>query len=221
MKRFLYCLIGLFYATTPAQAALIDSYGPTSTNWSHIFTLDGFNTLGGTRTLTSALLTFTGDIYSTIRVESLDAAPATVTATAQGQVTFSGIPNSAPNVILLPLLSSSTGLSAFDGTIDWGGTSGYNFGVLHATDSGTKLFSLPADLSFFSGTPSFSLNAANMAFSGASGSGNLITWITTTGAASVSVAYSWTPTIPIAAPATAALLSIGLLSMFSLRRKVI
>lgn len=219
MKHFLYCLIGLFYITTPAQAALIDSYGPTSTNWNHVFTLDGFDTFGGTRTLTSALLTFTGDIFSTIRVESLDAAPATVTATAQGQVTFSGIPNSAPNVILLPLLSSSKALTAFDGTIDWGGTSGYNFGVLHASDSGTKLFSLPADLSFFSGTPSFNLNAANMAFSGASGSGNLITWITTTGAASVSVVYIWIPVVPIPIPATAALLCSGLLGMISLHRK--
>jgi hypothetical protein len=219
MKRFFFGLIAALFAAESAQAALIDSYGPTSTNWSHVFTLDGFNTLGGTRALTSAQLTFTGDIYSVIRVESLDAAPATVTATAQGQVTFSNIPNSAPNVILLPLLSSSTGLSAYDGTIDWGGTSGYNFGSLHATDSGSKTFTLPADLSFFNDKASFNLSAANAAFSGASGAGNLITWITTTGAASVSIAYNWAPVTPVPVPATTALLCLGLVGMIGLRRQ--
>jgi len=217
MKRLLYGILGLMFAASSAQAALIDSYGPATTNWTHVFTLDGFNTMGGTRTLTSALLTFTGDIISTIKVENMDAAPATLTGTAQGQVTFSNIPNAAPNVILLPLLSSSIALTAHDGVIDFGGTSGYIFNALNATGSGNKLFSLPADLSFFSSIPTFSITAANAAFSGASGSGNLITQIITSGSASVAVSYTY---VLVPEPATIALLSLGFLGILTLRRRV-
>jgi hypothetical protein len=220
MKRFLFGIIGVLISAGSAQAALIDTYGPTTTNWSHVFTLDGFDTLGGTRQLTSAVLTFTGDIFSAMKVESLDASATTVTATAQGNITFSGIPNSAPNVILLPLLSSSIGLTAFDGVFDFGGTSGNNFGTLHASDVGSKTFSLPVDLSFFTGTPSFNLSASTIASSGFTGSGNLASYITTTGGASVGIAYSWVPVAAVPVPATSALMFIGLLGMMSLRRRV-
>ena len=236
MKNKLFSIIGtaaLLLATSNAQAAVI-SYTSTiaqaKTNWNTAvpgptvplpLTLTGFDTLGGTLTLLSAVITFTSDIISTTKVESLDAAPSTVTATASGNVTFSNLPNAAASLILLPTLSQSIGLTAFDGVIDFAGTSGFTFLPITATASGTKSYSLPADLSFFStlGLGTFNINVATVATSGATGAGNLVTQINTTGGAAATIVYTYLPTVLIPTPGTMALLGLGLLGLAGMRRK--
>lgn len=238
MKTKLFSFIGttaLLLAASGAQALTISNsatIAQTTTNWNTAtpgpgvpapLALQGFDTLGGTRTLTSAIITFTSNIISTMQVENLDLAPATVTATASGFVTVSNLPNAAANVLLFPTLSQSKLLTAYDGVTDYAGTSGWNFGAITATAAGSQSYSLPADLSFFStlGLGTFAMNVNTIATSGGSGAGNLATLINTTGGAIATIVYTYNlvPTTTVPNPATLALLGLGLMAMVGLRRK--
>lgn len=176
-------------STAPTTLTRSASVAATSTDWSQMLNIAQFDPNLGT--LTSIDIINAGTFTSQIRVESLDAAASTITATDAGTLTLSGPALSA-------LLTNSSanrtfGAGAFDGTIDFAGASGHDFGAQTAPGTNSTTLTAANDLALFTGTGTVSFHESAHASSSASGAGNLITQISTTASAQLSVVYHYIP----------------------------
>jgi hypothetical protein len=160
-----------------------------ATDWTTTVSLPQFDPSLGT--LTGIDIINAGTFTSHIRVESLDAAPSTITANDSGTLTLAGPGVTALQTSIAAGQPFSAG--AFDGTLDFAGTSGHDFGVQTANGSKTTTLTTAGALALFTGTGFVSFTEVAHATSGATGSGNLITNITTAAGAQVSVVYHYIP----------------------------
>src|SRR3989442_1446089 len=111
----------------------------------------------------------------------MDGAPSTITATDAGSLTLM-----APGVTSLTAngaTSKTFAASAFDGAIDFAGTSGHDFGIQTTNGSNSLSLTNASDLAAYLGTGTLALNDVAHATSGASGAGNLIAQISTSATA--------------------------------------
>lgn len=187
----------------------------SSTNWSDTVAVSQFDTALGT--LTGVTFTLEGEVDGSFRVESVDAAPATVTASLGAQIEASHATLGSLGVVL-PVADASFALSAFDGTIDFAGTSG-TAGTGNATDMVSN--TLTSGLAPFLGTGTISFDVAAAGASTGSGAGNLTTLFATSAAAAVTVVYDYTaaPVASVPLPAGLPLLLTGLGALAVLRRR--
>jgi hypothetical protein len=164
-----------------------------TTNWSQSQQLAQFDPNLGT--LTSIEIVNQGTISSHIRVENLDQAAATVDAQVSGTLVLTG-----PGLTGTPL--AATQLSAanaeqtfqaqsFDGTTDYTGGSGHDFGTKTATGSQSFTITDPTVLAQYTGSGSVTLTEMATATSSATGNGNLQSLINSTAGAQVSVIYHY------------------------------
>ena len=196
-----------------AQAATIsfsDSYGLATTNWSQELTLQKFDTTLGH--LNSVTFNYGGDVLTTLRVESLDATSSTITATSGAALIFGG-----PLSQTLSIGGSGNILlSAFDGIIDFGGTSGAIVGPFSASKSET--LTLLNALSAFQGLDTYGITVNAQGQTSASGAGNLLTQVSTAALAQITVTYDYsTTTVP--EPASMALVGLGMMGLAAVRRR--
>jgi hypothetical protein len=176
-------------STTPTTLERSASVPASPTDWTQTLSIAQFDPALGT--LTAIDIVNAGSITSEIKVENVDAAPATITATVSGSLTLSG---AGFNALVTNGSSSKTfNAGPFDGTVDFGGTSGHDFGPQTATGSTTFTITSASDLARYIGTGRVSLSEVAHATSSASGAGNLIAQIATTAAAQVSVIYHYIP----------------------------
>jgi protocatechuate 3,4-dioxygenase beta subunit len=181
--------------TSPKTITQTLTFPDASTDWSSAQMLQQFDPSLGT--LTSVDIISNDSITSTIKVENLDTAAATIDAKVSGTVSLSG-----PGMTgLTANLSADQTFSAgpFDGSIDFGGTSGNNFGPKTAQGTKSVTLSTASDLAPFVGTGSVSITAATHGTSTASGAANLLLSVKTTAAAKVTVIYHYTPSNCLAA----------------------
>ena len=174
---------------SPATLVQNLSFTELPTNWDQSGTVPQFDPSLGT--LTSVEIRTQTSLTSTIRVESLDASPAEIAATVSGTTTLSG-----PGVAGLPTTESTTRTfqaSAFDGTIDFGGGSGHDFGPVTVPGSNSATLTAPADLSRFLGTGSVTFTESAKETSSATGSANLLLSLGTKAAGQVQVVYHYIP----------------------------
>lgn len=175
--------------TSPKTYVREATFQATTTDWQMSRAVEQFNpTLG---TLTAVDVANTGSITSLIKAESLDNAARRITANVAGTLTLTG----AGLTPVVANLSSQRffDASAFDGTIDFRGTSGIDFGPQTAPGAGTQRLIDPAALALYAGAGNVTFTTIADANSSATGSGNLVSQITTTGQAQVSVTYTYTP----------------------------
>jgi hypothetical protein len=185
-----------------------DSYGPATTNWSTSLSLPKWDpSLFPGDVLTGISFTLDGSVSGNAKFESLDAAPATVTMNLQATIKLFD-PNSNVLVIALPIVATSDIASAFDGTIDFGGTSGKSY--LGETNSDSET-GTSTDYATFTGSGNVSLPVQAKGSSNGSGAGNLILQFNTFAAASASVTYTYSAATP--EPASLVSLAIGLVSL--------
>ncbi len=214
MKKSIFALtvaasLGLA-GVSQAQAAtqtFTQSHAVATTNWTAVLGLGKFDSNLGT--LTSIKFNLGGLMQGTGKAESLDGAASNVTLNLAALLTLSR-PDATALVVSNPLFTQNFAFSAFDGGIDFGGTSGASTGVRSSTGSNAFTSHSATDFALFSsvggGLINLGLNAVGS--SNASGAGNLISQFNTAAGADVSVTYEYISAVP--EPETYVMLLTGL-----------
>ena len=185
--------------TTAAQTA---SHADATTGWSDSLLFGRFDASLGT--LVAVNLTFNADITGSFAAENLGGSTIVVSGTEAVTETIN-LPNVGsivvtPTIAVNPGILGSIGygpnngtLVAFDGTADFGGTSGETVSNLSGSRSDTEQLTDPALLAAFTGSGSIAIPITAAGTSQAFGGGNLLTELTQKAGASVSVSYVYAP----------------------------
>lgn len=181
-----YILLILALAVRAAAASITHSAAtfPALTNWSLTNSVPQFDPALGT--LTNVVITVAVNASTQLRVENRDsiawptyaASEVTATGTVAGHSATTTLTN-----------SHTATLSAYDGVLDYGGTSGFNVTVV-GTDSGSAV---PSDFTPFIGTGTVPLIAAATAVGVYEGSGDYRFIVNTRASALVTVTYEFAP----------------------------
>ncbi|MBL8862619.1 MAG: choice-of-anchor E domain-containing protein [Planctomycetes bacterium] len=194
LLALLVCSASLQAGVPTQQVCFTDTIPLQPTNWGSSVSVPKFNPNLGQ--LVSITFRLTGNVQGTARAESLDAAPTIVNTSFQAQITLTR-PDLSALVVTLPVANFSDSFTAFDGAIDFGGTSGITHGNINVSDTQQSVSPPPAsDLLLFTGPGNIVLPVSANGSSIATGAGNLITQFTTDAAASVEVCYTYLPNTP-------------------------
>ena len=99
----------------------------STTNWNLSATLPQFDQTFGC--LTSIRFTINGHVEGDVKFESLDTAPTTITTNLSATLTLTR-PNNCTIVTTIPVVANSDNVSAYDGALDFSGTSGKTYSGL-------------------------------------------------------------------------------------------
>ena len=205
-----------------AQAGTISfqsSKAMSPTNWTDVLSFDKFDSNLGT--LTSIRFDLSGIVQGAGNAESLDGSASTVTLSLGSRLELTR-PDKTRLVVTNPLFTQVFNFSAFDGNINFGGTSGASTGTVSADGADFFISSDAADFGLFSALGGGKINLGVHA-SGASsgtGAGNLITLFNTSAAATAKVTYIYQDAVAeVSEPASLATMFAGLGLIAALRRR--
>lgn len=216
-----------------ASAAVItqtQAISAQSTNWIAGWNFNKFDT--GNGTLLSIVVSIVGDVTGTVRMENGSGSAAVLTGTLQATQSVTAPSLAIPGLVNnIPSVSTSFNASAFDGTNDFGGTSGVTVTGLSDIDSASATFNssnLFWNLVYIPGftcsgpscmTP-IAFSAGAVGNSSSTGSGNITNNFTTLSSATVTLTYNYAPpTTTTPEPASLALVGMGMLGLGLLRRR--
>jgi hypothetical protein len=215
----LLCVAGLANAGVVTQHFTIEH---TNTNFTKQIDYKLFDTLNGSRELESVEITLLAEVTATAEAENRSTSSEdTVTATVSAVIALIDL---AGDTILqvAPNNSLTKTLGTWDGTFDFGGTSGATFFGLDASETQSKFYTDAATLLSFIGigTSTSTIVFDASALSRVTGGGNMISGITTVSGGSVDVVYTYSDAVNVSAPAQIMLFSFGLLALVGLRKRL-
>ena len=196
--------------TTPPET---HSVALTTTDWSQNLVFAKFNPSLGT--LTRVDFSLQGNVLGSAQFENTGASPSTVTMQLKADITLTR-PDASVLVTTIPIANTSDNVSAYDGTTDFGGTSGRTYNNLTATMTNVGFTVSGPDLALFAGPGSITLPVGAKGTSSANGSGSIITKFTTQAGATATIFYTFTAGPE---PASLALTAIGGIGVMGLFRK--
>ena len=216
----------LFTATLLAAASfsnagtitLTDTVALQTTDFTKSLSFANFDTMGGSLILESVAFSIDGSILGDIEVESRSAAPATITATLSAELKLT---DAAMNtlVVTIPSITRILNATAFDGVVDFGGTSGATYAGLTAQKFEQSIYTDAATLAMFTGMGSSMFTFDATAVSVATGAGAITSVFTTSAGGVVEVIYTYRERPnQVSAPSQVAMLGIGLLIIAGFRK---
>jgi hypothetical protein len=204
------------YSDPAAYTSPVDPFYVTTNFTNQSLTIPKFDASFGT--LTSINILLTGFELGNASYESLDGSPTNVTLNLAATVTLFD-PANNQLVVALPTFSNTYAATAFDGALDFGGTSGAAFTGLFNFDAVSGTFSSAGDLATFTGSGNIVLPVHALGNSQANGSGNLVTLFQNTASAQVQITYNYRDNSEAPEPATMGLFGSALVGLGLLGRK--
>lgn len=164
------------------------------TNWSLSIEIPRFDPALGILYLVR--FNVTAKVQGSAALESLDNTPTQVDTNFEATVVLMR-PDASPLVVATPAVLLSDPLTAFDGLVDFAGTSGITHSGLLAQEYVFSNSSAPADLALFSGPSgnpgTIVLPVTGVASSTTAGASNLATQLTTGAGALIQICYFYAP----------------------------
>lgn len=218
MKMLTALAAGGVVAASIAQAATLTFSGTVplrSTTWSETISVSRFDASLGT--LTAIRFVYGGSIETGFQAESLSAGEVALQSLAT--LTFD-IPGSS--AIVVDTATAFTA-SAFDGSIDFAGASGFDTGASPITDTDADTAILLSGFAPYVGAGSFGILVNAVGQSSTRGPGNVVAQIETQAGATITVEYTYSPDFgptvdPIPVPPTLVLLGASLIALAGRRR---
>lgn len=201
--------------TASAETSTIsfgDSIDSMVTNWDDALELSLFDPRLGE--LCEVKITLLGDVTGSASYESLDAAPANISLNLSATIELTR-PDNSLLVQVVPLVNVADSASAFDGVIDFGGTSGNTFDDLAGDAMDMVVLTDPADLALFVGLGTISLPVSAAGASTATGAGNIVSQFSTFAGAGAEILYTYKP---VPEPTSIALIGLGVAGVLASRR---
>lgn len=190
------------------------SLGSARTNWSSAVNLPKFDSSLGE--LVRVRWRIVGQVSGNVAFESLDGAATTITTELSASISLTR-PDSSVLSVVLPVVNNSDSVTAFDGTIDFGGTSGMSYAGLSGSASANAASTAAADIALFTAAApgdTISLPVVATGTSSGSGAGNLLLLFSTFASADVRVCYEYT-----VVPAPSAMAMLALSGLAATRRR--
>ncbi len=138
--------------------------------------------------LTSVCVSLDGGVTGEIGFENYDNFPKTVNVYFDGRITLHR-PDNTLLLTVLPGTTTTDNVTAYDGTLDYGGTSGRTYTGVNATQADSTCLASPADLALFTGAGTIGLPGTATDLSTQSGANS---WsIGVKGYATIKVTYNF------------------------------
>ena len=147
-------------------------------------------------TLTEVDLVTSGSFNSEFYAENLGSSSSTIEGTTSGNLSVNVPTGSIP--VTIPSVTQTFDAQPFDGTLDYGGTSGKDFApVTSSATPQTTVLTSPADLAAFTGNFRIPISVSGHATGSAtSDNGNLSAGFKTQTSATITVIYDFIPDLP-------------------------
>lgn len=224
MFKRLLCGAALLVAANISNANVITqdfTVGSQFTDINEVITFDLFDDQGGTLILESVMFSLDAFVTGSALIENRNVDSAMINATLSADVVLSDA-LSGSLISLAPSVSEMSSVGGFDGTVDFGGTSGLTFLNMNANENGQFMLVDMASLADYIGVGTSTLDFIVEATSDVIGGGNLTSELLTNAGADISVVYTFSeelvPSV-VSEPAYIALLGMGMLAFARLKRR--
>jgi hypothetical protein len=180
-------------STIPTSATLTHQIGfsEQATNWTRSQGVQRFDPSLGT--LTEVDIINSGTLTGDIKVENLDSAAQTITATLSGMLSLSG-PGLSSALVANSSQTQVFNAAAFDGAKDFLGPDSHDFGPQSVPGSQSVTLTSASTLALFTGSGFVSFTETATGTSSASSTGgNLLDQISNSASGSVTVVYHYIP----------------------------